>query len=196
MVQDVKKHFYKKFLYEPFPVESCLLGVLPDHLNAEIVASTITNKQEACDYLTWTFFFRRLLLNPSYYELDSIDNTQVNQFLSSLINKSLIQLEQSSCIEIGEDGDLIATTGGRIASFYYLSHLSLKFFKEALKDELDVEKLIDVVSRVSEFRELPVRHNEDKLNADLATLVPLPVNQYAFDSPHTKCNLLLQVNSL
>ena len=35
-VHDVKKHFYKKFLYEPFPVESSLLGVLPDHLNAEI----------------------------------------------------------------------------------------------------------------------------------------------------------------
>ena len=35
-VHDVKKHFYKKFLYEPFPVESGLLGGLPDHLNAEI----------------------------------------------------------------------------------------------------------------------------------------------------------------
>jgi activating signal cointegrator complex subunit 3 len=28
MVHDVKKHFYKKFLYEPFPVESSLLQVL------------------------------------------------------------------------------------------------------------------------------------------------------------------------
>ena len=36
LVHDVKKHFYKKFLYEPFPVESSLLQVLPDHLNAEI----------------------------------------------------------------------------------------------------------------------------------------------------------------
>ena len=41
LVHDVKKHFYKKFLYEPFPVESSLHGVLPDHLNAEIVAGTI-----------------------------------------------------------------------------------------------------------------------------------------------------------
>lgn len=64
MVQDTKKAFYKRFLYEPFPVESCLLQVLPDHLNAEIVAGTITSMQEALDYLTWTFFFRRLMLNP------------------------------------------------------------------------------------------------------------------------------------
>lgn len=38
LVHDQKKNFYKKFLYEPFPVESSLLGVLPDHLNAEVVA--------------------------------------------------------------------------------------------------------------------------------------------------------------
>ena len=36
LVHDIKKAFYKKFLYEPFPVESHLLGVLSDHLNAEV----------------------------------------------------------------------------------------------------------------------------------------------------------------
>ena len=70
LVHDVKKHFYKKFLYEPFPVESSLLDVLPDHLNAEVVAGTINTKQEALDYMTWTFFFRRLVQNPSYYGLE------------------------------------------------------------------------------------------------------------------------------
>jgi hypothetical protein len=38
LVHDQKKNFYKKFLYEPFPVESSLLEVMADHLNAEIVA--------------------------------------------------------------------------------------------------------------------------------------------------------------
>lgn len=37
MVDEPKKNFYKKFLYEPFPVESSLLGVLTDHLNAEVI---------------------------------------------------------------------------------------------------------------------------------------------------------------
>lgn len=54
----MKKNFYRRFLYEPFPVESNLLQVLPDHLSAEIVAGTIKTKQEALDYLTWTYFFR------------------------------------------------------------------------------------------------------------------------------------------
>ncbi|KAG7233189.1 hypothetical protein INR49_007395 [Caranx melampygus] len=58
------KDFYKKFLYEPFPVESSLLSVLSDHLNAEIAAGTISSKQDAMDYITWTYFFRRLVMNP------------------------------------------------------------------------------------------------------------------------------------
>ena len=48
LVHDVKKGFYKKFLYEPFPVESCLLAVLADHLNAEIGKSAPTRVEEHC----------------------------------------------------------------------------------------------------------------------------------------------------
>ena len=89
-VHDVKKHFYKKFLYEPFPVESSLMGVLPDHLNAEIVAGTIGTKQEALDYMTWTYFFRRLVQNPSYYGLEGEVFLQPLLFLLTLAKTEII----------------------------------------------------------------------------------------------------------
>ena len=49
LVHDIKKHFYKKFLHEPFPVESALGEQLQNHFNAEIVAGTIASKQ-ACGW--------------------------------------------------------------------------------------------------------------------------------------------------
>ena len=146
------------------------------------------------DYLTWTYFFRRLLVNPTYYELESVETTDVNRFLSFLVQGSLNELVNSGCIEIGDDGDLTATTSGRIASFYYLTNKTLKLFQDAVKSDVDIDSLIEIVSQAKEFAELPVRHNEDKLNAQLSNDVPLKVNQYTLDSPHTKCNLLLQAH--
>jgi activating signal cointegrator complex subunit 3 len=102
LVHDVKKNFYKKFLYEPFPVESSLLEVLPDHLNAEIVAGTVRTKQDALDYLTWTYFFRRLLRNPTYYKLETLEPQDVNNFLSDLIQRSLSVLGEAHCISVDE----------------------------------------------------------------------------------------------
>ena len=59
-MEQSKKSFYKKFIREPFPVESSLKDALHDHINAEICSGTISSKQDAVDYLTWTYFFRRL----------------------------------------------------------------------------------------------------------------------------------------
>jgi hypothetical protein len=51
-----------------------------------------------------------------------------------------------------------------------------------------------VLSDTQEFAELPVRHNEEDLNGELAKLVPWPVDPYTLDSPHTKAFLLLQAH--
>lgn len=45
-----------------------------------------------------------------------------------------------------------------------------------------------------EYSELPVRHNEDQLNSQLAQQLPLQVNPHSFDSAHTKTHLLLQAH--
>uniref|UniRef100_A0A665WS52 U5 small nuclear ribonucleoprotein 200 kDa helicase n=1 Tax=Echeneis naucrates TaxID=173247 RepID=A0A665WS52_ECHNA len=154
LVHDIKKDFYKKFLYEPFPVESSLLSVLSDHLNAEIAAGTVSSKQDSMDYITWTYFFRRLVMNPSYYSLEDISHESINKYLSNLVERSLQELECSYCIEIKEV----------------------------------------CVCNAEEYAELPVRHNEDQLNSQLAQQLPLQVNPHSYDSAHTKTHLLLQAH--
>ncbi|KOM40243.1 hypothetical protein LR48_Vigan04g044100 [Vigna angularis] len=68
LVHEPKKSFYKKFLYEPFPVESSLREHLHNHINAEIISGTICHKQDAVHYLTWTYLFRRLVKNGSQFQ--------------------------------------------------------------------------------------------------------------------------------
>ena len=41
LVHEPKKNFIKKFLYEPFPVESQLKSQLHNHINAEIAGGAI-----------------------------------------------------------------------------------------------------------------------------------------------------------
>ncbi|CAD5122095.1 DgyrCDS10545 [Dimorphilus gyrociliatus] len=194
-VHDQKKHFYKKFLYEPFPVESNLLAVLPEHLNAEIVAGTIQSKQEAMDYITWTYFFRRLIINPSYYDLEDTDHGTLNVYLSKLVEKCIQELALAGCVTITEDGlGLQPTDSSRIASYYYLSHFTMKMFDEKLNSNCELEDLIEILSNCQEYAELPVRHNEDKLNSDLAQDLPISLASHAMDSSHTKAHLLLQAH--
>ncbi|XP_063245781.1 activating signal cointegrator 1 complex subunit 3 [Prinia subflava] len=195
LVHDIKKDFYKKFLYEPFPVESSLLEVLADHLNAEIAAGTITSKQDAMDYITWTYFFRRLIMNPTYYNLDDVSHDTMNKYLSSLVEKSLFDLEGSYCIEVGEDNRSIEPlTYGRIASYYYLKHPTIGMFKDQLKPENSIEELLLILTNADEYTDLPVRHNEDQMNSELAKHLPIEVNPHSFDSSHTKTHLLLQAH--
>ena len=151
MVHDVKKSFYKKFLYEPFPVESSLIDQLHDHFNAEIVNGTIASKQDAVRYLTWTFFYRRLLENPAYYGLDDATSADaVDAYLSDLVDATVEDLVEAGTIRlktkaggraaarrrgaVDEDGggDLEALPLGRVASYYYLKYTTAALFEMSI----------------------------------------------------------------
>ncbi len=183
------KGFYKKFLYEPFPVESSLADVLHNHLNAEIVSGSITSKHDAVDYLTWTYLFRRILVNPTYYGLENSDLSTVNKYLSQLVDETLHDLAESQCIEL-DDADkssIYPLTMGQIISYYYLHHkaredappffvrLTLlllqtaRLFFTSLDEHTSLSRLLQVLCMATEYAELPVRHNEDGLNEEMAS---------------------------
>jgi activating signal cointegrator complex subunit 3 len=152
MVHEPKKNFYRRFIYEPFPVESSLHEQLTDHLNAEIVAKTITTRERAIDYVTWTYFFRRLTANPAYYDqqaalLEQVDfdkqRDMLANYIERLMNKCLDELIRSGCIEskdgLDENGEPTAvvepTKLGRFASLYYLGHRTVAQFQRTLSRE-------------------------------------------------------------
>ncbi|ORY14268.1 Sec63 Brl domain-domain-containing protein [Clohesyomyces aquaticus] len=202
--QDAKKEFYKHFLHTGFPVESSLHKVLDNHLGAEISAGTIATKQDALDYLTWTFFFRRLHKNPSYYGLEIsaeehntiAAQTMANDYIVDLVKASLKELSDSSCISIQGTGDIDSTPMGKIMSYYYLSHKTIRYLVTQAKRDATFSDILSWVSHATEYDELPVRHNEDLINAELSAALPLKADTFGLPmwDPHVKAFLLLQAH--
>lgn len=52
---------------------------------AEVVAGTVSNKQEAVDWLTYTFFYRRLPQNPNFYNMRGRSHRHIREHLSDLV---------------------------------------------------------------------------------------------------------------
>ncbi|KAL2639649.1 hypothetical protein AAZV13_06G182700 [Glycine max] len=191
LVHEPKKSFYKKFLYEPFPVESSLREQLHDHINAEIISGTICHKQDAVHYLTWTYLFRRLMVNPAYYGLEDAESEFLNTYLSSLVQTTFEDLEDSGCIKMDED-KVEPMMLGTIASQYYLSYMTVSMFGSNIGPDTSLEVFLHILSAASEFDELPVRHNEEKYNEALSEKVKYPVDKNRLDDPHIKALLLFQ----
>ncbi|KAL9054359.1 MAG: hypothetical protein Q9206_003581 [Seirophora lacunosa] len=202
--QDAKKAFYKHFLHTGFPVESSLHKVLDNHLGAEVSAGTIATKQDALDYLTWTFFFRRLHKNPSYYGLDISADEQntiaaqhlANDYTVEMVEESLQELANSDCIALHSNGDVDFTPLGKIMSYYYLSHKTIRHLIKHAKRDAKFEDVLSWMCGATEFDELPVRHNEDLINAELSSNLPIPADALGLPmwDPHVKAFLLLQAH--
>ena len=187
-----KREFYKKFLSEPFPVESHLDQALADHLNAEIVTKRLENVQDAVDYLTWTFYYRRITQNPNYYHLAGVTHRHLSDHLSELVENTLADLQNAGCITIEDETDLAALNLGMVAAYYYLRYTTVELFSNSLTAKIKLKGLLEVLSHAAEFETVPVRHKEDMALKKLAHHCKVAVDAQSFNDPHVKTNILLQ----
>lgn len=192
--QSSKKEFFKKFLFEPLPLESHLDHSLYDHFNAEIVTRTIENKQDAVDYLTWTFIYRRMSKNPNYYNLSGLTHRHLSDHLSELVENTLTDLESSKCISIENDIDLNPLNLGMIAAYYYINYSTIDLFSLSLNAKTKIRGLIEIISNAEEYENIPIRHREDGIFQQLHSKVPNKIPNAKLSDPHTKTNLLIQAH--
>ncbi|RKP04068.1 hypothetical protein CXG81DRAFT_8703, partial [Caulochytrium protostelioides] len=211
LVHESKKDFYKRFLHESFPVESSLLKVVAEHVNAEVVNGTITSRLSAMEFLTWTYMYRRLFYNPSYYGCPSVGG--INAFLSRVIDTCVAELKRSGCITEAQN-QIAPTPLGDIAAFYYVSHLTVRRFNTIMQAPMQtVTGGLLLLASAVEYELLPVRHDEDLENKALnsqvkvgldAVLAPTRffrpdedlLQRTGWEHPATKCFLLLQCHLL
>ncbi|MQM18598.1 hypothetical protein Taro_051593 [Colocasia esculenta] len=189
-----RKEYYKKFLYEAFPVESHLHHFLHDHVNAEIVVGEILTKQDAVDYITWTFMYRRLTKNPNYYNLQGVSHRHLSDHLSELVENALSDLEASKCVAIEDDMYLSPLNLGMIASYYYISYTTIERFSSSLTPKTKMKGLLDILASASEYTHLPVRPGEEELIRKLINHQRFSFENPKLGDPHVKANALLQAH--
>ena len=204
MVHEPKKNFYRKFLYSPFPLESSLHLQLAEHLNAEIASGSIGSLEDAIEFLSWTYLFRRVSANPDFYieskEGDPVESTpnRVVKYLSSLVETEVRRLELSACVTVtrpmaSQGGDTLfqPTRVGQICSLYYLKHATVSHFLTQLvlvptpESGRTIFDLAKTLADCAEYAEFPMRHQDDVYCEDLSKRLPITVSS-PMDSPHTK----------
>ncbi|ONH65607.1 Antiviral helicase SLH1 [Cyberlindnera fabianii] len=194
--KESKKMFYKHFLNVGFPVESSLHKVLDDHLGAEIAAGTIKSRQDAMDFLTWTFLFRRAHNNPTYYNIEDTSTAGVSEYLSNLIDTAIENLKESTCVIVNDDR-LTPTPYLNISSYYYMSHKTMRNLVGQLNSSNTFRECLRFLSEASEYDELPTRHGEEIMNMEMSQQLRYQaedlVDRPIWD-PHIKAFLLLQAH--
>lgn len=194
MCQSSKRVFFRKFLYEPLPVESHLDHCLHDHFNAEVVTKTIENKQDAIDYLTWTLLYRRMTQNPNYYSLQGVTHRHLSDALSELVENTLSDLQKSNCIAISDEVNTTPLNLGMIAAYYYISYSTIELFALSLRKKTKARALLEIISNATEFNEIPIRHKEEATLKKLAEKMPGHQKVQKWSDPHVKVNLLLHAH--
>jgi pre-mRNA-splicing helicase BRR2 len=188
-----RKEYYKRFLSEAFLVESNLHHFLHDHMSAEVVAGVVENKQDAVDYLTWTFMYRRLTKNPNYYNLQGVSHRHLSDHLSELVETVLNDLESSKSVAI-EDKYLKPLNLGLIASYYYISYTTIKHFGSMLTQKTKMKGLLEILASASEYAELAGHAGEEEFIERLVHHQRFSIEKPKYGDPHVKANVLLQAH--
>lgn len=193
--KESKKTFYKHFLNVGFPVESSLHKVLDNHIGAEISSGTIKSRQEAMDFLTWTFLYRRAHNNPTYYGIEDITQEGISFYLSGLIDKVINNLIESKCL-ISTGEKLEGTPFLQISSYYYLSHKTIRNLLNKIIPNASFRQCLRWLCEATEYDELPTRHGEELINMEMSQEMRYSADdledyEFIWD-PHIKAFLLLQ----
>ena len=196
MTPAVKKEYYKKFVNEALPIESHLQSFLPDAFVAEISTKMISSTQDAVDWSTYTYFYRRLLANPSFYGLTDITHEGLSSHLSELVENTLKELAEAKIIDLDEEDDTITPlNAAMIAAYYNISFITMQTFLLSLNAKTKLKGLLEIVTSATEFETIQLRRHEEKnlrmLHERLPVKMSEPIN---YETAHFKAFVLIQAH--
>ena len=195
MVPSIKREYYKKFLNEALPIESHLQIYLHDAFVPEISTSVISSTQDAVDWTTYTYYYRRILANPSYYGLTDTSHEGLSTHLSEVVENTLKDLVDAKIIELDEENDSIeATNAARIAAYYNISFITMQTFLLSLTGRTKLKGILEIVTSATEFENIQMRRHEETVLGRIYDRLPVKMAQPTYESPHFKAFVLLQAH--
>ena len=195
MVPAVKREYYKKFMNEALPIESHLQVYLHDAFVTEVSTKTISSTQDAVDWTTYTYFYRRLLANPSYYGLNDVSHEGLSTHLSELVENTLKELVEAKIIDLDEEDDSISPLNpAMIAAYYNISFITMQTFLLSLTARTKLKGLLEIVTSATEFESIQMRRHEEHILRRIYDRCPVKMSEPAYDSPHFKAFVLLQAH--
>ncbi|KZF25929.1 Sec63-domain-containing protein [Xylona heveae TC161] len=195
MVPAVKREYYKKFLNEALPIESHLQVYLHDAFVSEISTKTIASTQDAVDWSTYTYFYRRLLANPSYYGLTDISHEGLSTHLSELVETTLKDLTEAKIIDLDEEDDTVTPlNAAMIAAYYNISFITMQTFLLSLTGRTKLKGILEIVTSATEFESIQIRRHEDHILRRIYDRIPVKMAEVNYESPHFKAFVLLQAH--
>ncbi|GIX62066.1 U5 small nuclear ribonucleoprotein-specific helicase [Babesia caballi] len=185
-----KLQFYLSLNNQQLPIESQLVGGLPELLNAEVVLGNVTSLKDAVAWLRDTYYAVRMRKKPRLYGVIAADEDEGDEEdgtaavdeelfevrLESLAHTALLELDKYALVRYDRRNWGIKSTAlGRIASLYYLKPPSVKTYVDNMRADLSVTDLLRVFSASAEFKYIPVRDEEKVELAALMEKVPIPI---------------------
>lgn len=195
LVPQVRREYYRKFLAEALPVESQLQDNLHDTLVAEIASKTISSQQEALDWTTYTYLYRRYLANPSYYGIQIASHEGVSSHLSDTVEETLKDLKEANIIEEDEEEEtIVATDAALIAAHYDISFITMQTFLLSLNAKTNMKALLEIVTSAVEFETIAIRRRESRILSSIHDRLRHKLSTADTDSHHYKVFVLLQAH--
>lgn len=200
------KDYYKKFVTEPLPLESHLNIFLHDSLINEITTRVVTSRQSCVEWLSYSYFYRRLQLNPSFYGASDSSSIGLSEYLSELVETTVKDLEDVKLVELEENEEedeeeeeedveeLTPLNGAMIAAHYNISFITMQTFTASLNGKTKLKSLLEIISAAAEFEDLEIREYETPVLQKIYNRMPIKTKNADFDSPHFKAFVLLQAH--
>ncbi|XP_068081655.1 probable ATP-dependent DNA helicase HFM1 [Anabrus simplex] len=165
MTRNNQVNRYRRLVESKDLLESNLLQHLAEHLNSEVVLSTITEKAQAINWIRSTFLYVRTLKNPKYYGISAeLSKKGIEDKLQEICLRELNALASINLVKM-DVYDIHPTQTGRLMAQFYIAFETMKIFTKISGSE-KLYEMLAILTSCHEFADFQLRTNEKRaLNA-------------------------------